>query len=203
VHRNDCIAKTASQSLQRQDCTARVHRKECIAKTASQLFQQLGLVLNGAVTKSAAKRNKPLAQRHAIAATLIGRCSTMLSNRHHGHAKKASFDLAAKGRRTAMLTSQASRRRARRHRSAASFGHADHDSHLQGSAELLAEPIAASASSSAASQAIDLVRGDCKAAALATVSCVDPVKGDSKTETYHQKLTTLLVLTSSKDFLNL
>jgi hypothetical protein len=107
VHRNDCIAKTASQSLQRQDCTARVHRKEWIAKTASQLFQQLGLVLNGAETRSAAKRNKPLTQRHAIAATLIGRCSTVLRNRHHGHAKKASFG--SSGRAThAMLTSQAS-----------------------------------------------------------------------------------------------
>ncbi len=164
VHRDDCIAKTASQSLQRQDCTARVHRKEWIAKTASQLFQQLGLVLNGAETRSAAKRNKPLAQRHAIAATLIGHCSTMLSNRHHSP-KKASFDLAAKGRRTAILISQASSDAqediARPHRSATRTM-----TPIFKEARSTRRTDNASASSSAASQAIDLVRGDCKAAAL-------------------------------------
>jgi hypothetical protein len=105
-----------------------------------------------------------------------------------------------KGRRTAMLISQASRRRARRHRSAALFGHAHHDSRLPRKRQAVDGPIAASASSSAAGQTIDLVRGDCKAAALATVSCVDPVKGDSKTETYHQKIITLLVPKLSKDY---
>jgi hypothetical protein len=147
--------------------------------------------------------NGKFRQRHAIAAALIGHCSTCSATGITATQRRHRSTSQQKGRRTAMLISQASRRRARRHRSAASFGHAHHDSRLPRKRQAIDGPIAASASSSAAGQTIDLVRGDCKAAALATVSCVDPVKGDSKTETYHQKITTLLVPKSSKDFLNL
>jgi hypothetical protein len=197
VHRNDCIAKTASQSLQAktapQECIAREHCKDCIA-----IIPATRPGSEWSRDEVYCQPERALEQRHAIAATLIGRCSTVLRNRHHGHAKKASFGSSGKATH-AMLTSQASgdaqEDNARPHRSATRTM-----TPIFKEARSTRRTDNASASSSAASQAIDLVRGDCKAAALTTVSCVDPVRGDSKTETYNQKLTTLLFLRQVRSF---
>jgi hypothetical protein len=192
LHREDCIAEPATPRLHRKSASQRVHCKDCIAIIPATRPSEWSR------DEVYCQPERALEQRHAIAATLIGRCSTVLRNRHHGHAKKASFGSSGKATH-AMLTSQASgdaqEDNARPHRSATRTM-----TPIFKEARSTRRTDNASASSSAASQAIDLVRGDCKVAALTTVSCVDPVRGDSKTETYNQKLTTLLFLRQVRSF---